>query len=95
MIKSFTDYTGQLLTDETAEGVIEASCFSQERPDSRIFPEGMTGVTFLRCNLDNVFIPEGNTVEGGSQRRFMVQEDGYDWLVDENNNPIARIGGEQ
>lgn len=93
MIKSFTDYTGRYLGDETAQGTIEGSCFSQETPDSVVFPADMQGVTFIRCNLDNVFMPEGNTVIGGSQRRFMALDDGNDWFVDENNNPLTRLDG--
>jgi hypothetical protein len=93
MIKSFTDYTGKILNDLIIEGTIEGSCFSQEKPNSVIFPYDMQNITFIRCNLDNVFIPDGNTVIGGSQRRFMAFDDGYDWLVDENNNLISRLDG--
>lgn len=69
------------------------TCFSCEKPDTHLFRENLTGVTFYNCNLDNVFIPEGNTVIGGSQRRYEVQDDGKDWIVDEDNNPIHPIGG--
>lgn len=88
------DFTGKTLIDKTDmdDLIITGSCFSQEKPDSHIFPENMTGTTLVACNLDNCFIPPGNTVEGGSRNRFLVQEDGYDWIIDENNVPIQRIG---
>ena len=89
---SYKDFTGRNLTGHTIEPqVITGSCFSQEKPDTAVFPQNMTGVTFVNCNLDNCAIPEGNTVIGGSTRRFCVQEDGFDWLVDGDNNPIERL----
>jgi len=88
---SGADFTGSSLSDHAGmDGkVIYGSCFSQEVPDSHIFPDDMQGVLFLNCNLDNVFVPEGNFIRGGSRRRFKVQEDGYDWYVDENNQPTV------
>lgn len=68
--------------------VITGSCFSQERPDSVIFPDNLTGTSFIGCNLDNVFIPPGNIVEGSTQKRFEVQNDLNDWEVDGNNKPV-------
>jgi hypothetical protein len=47
-----------------------------------IFPDDMTGVTFYNCNLDNVYVPPGNTVIGGSQRRIKVQNDWEDWILE-------------
>lgn len=71
--------------------IIVCSCFSQQKPDTVIFPEEMTGVTFINCNLDNVLIPPGNTVEGGLHRRYLTLEDGTDWIIDENNNPVEPL----
>lgn len=91
---SFKDFTNTSLEDFIIPPgtVIYGSCLSQETPDSHIFPEGMNGVTIVRCNLDNVFIPPGNTViHPISQRRYQVQEDGTDWIIDENNNPIEPL----
>ena len=94
---SFKDFTHQSFRDVTdliPGMVIVGSCFYQEnKPDSHIFPETMTGVTFLRCNLDNIFIPPGNTVGAiqgveSTQKRIKVQNDGYDWLLDEKHKPI-------
>lgn len=74
--------------------VLDRHCFSQETPDADIFPEGMVGVTFLNCNLDNCLVPPGNTVVGGSQRRFEAQNDLRDWEVDAKNAPVTVIDEE-
>lgn len=78
------DFTGRKLLDaDIPSGTkIVGSCFSQETPGSKIFPDNMTGVTFENCNLDNVEIPPGNTVKSCSTRRFKAQNDGHDWEVD-------------
>jgi len=71
--------------------VIYSSQFYFETPDSETFPQNMTGARFIKCNLDNVIVPAGNTVELCSQRKFEAQEDGFDWLLDENNQPVEKI----
>ncbi len=86
---SFKDFTGR--SNLEVLGIIYGSCFSQEIPDSRIFPDTMTGVTFIKCNLDNVFIPNGNTVIDCSQRRFKVQNDLNDWITDDKGVPTEPI----
>lgn len=94
MSYSFKNFTGQNLqscTDLDGQE-IRGSCFSQEKPDTHIFPETMHGVVFLNCNLDNVFIPEGNMMVNCSARRFQAQEDGLDWEIDEQNLPIKILG---
>lgn len=83
---SFKDYTGQKVSIPS-NTVVYASCFSQEIVDRKIFDDLMTGVKFYNCNLDNCVIPPGNTAIGGSQRRFQVQNDRNDWLIDVNNKP--------
>ena len=90
---SCKDFTGKNLqsADFTGVTLIEKSCFSQEAPDSHIFPDDLTGVTFNYCNLDNVFVPAGNIVADCSTRRFLAHPDGTDWLVDENNTMIAPL----
>lgn len=78
------NFAGQDLSSQTdMDGLtIENSCFSHEKPHARVFPETMTGVTFIDCNLDNVFIPEGNFTVRCTRRFFEVQDDGRDWLLD-------------
>ena len=94
---SFKDFTGQSLLDVPVEDLnnttIRGSCFSQEsRGDAVIFRPGLLGVTFERCNLDNVFVTPGNTIaEDCSHRRFLVQKDAQDWLVDESLAPLEPL----
>lgn len=58
-------------------------------PYKHIFPESMTGVTFRRCNLDNVYIPPNNTVDSDCcHRRIKIQNDLMNWIVDENGDPV-------
>lgn len=73
---------------------IYASSFYNETPDYQVFPEDMKGAIFIKCNLDNVLIPEGNTLIQCSQRRFKVQNDLNDWLVDEADVAILPVGHE-
>ena len=56
-----------------------------------IFPTGMTGVTFKDCNLDNVLVPTGNTVDGGTNKNIKVQNDLEDWFVDGSDEPIEPL----
>lgn len=87
------DFTGRTLIEATDlnDQTITGSCFSQETPDSEIFPVGMTGVTFINCNLDNVVIPDGNTLIDCSNRRFQVQNDLNDWEIDHNDEPVKLV----
>jgi len=87
---SSKDFTGRdltlsnLITDITIYG----TCFSQENPDSIVFPEGSSNITFINCNLDNCILPANSIILGRQPIRFKVQEDGLDWEIDINNNPI-------
>ena len=90
---SFKDFIGQDFSSVDASEFnnteIVGSCFYQENiPDAEIFPAGMTGVTFKRCNLDNVKVPTGNTVESDCcHRKVKAQNDLEDWLLDAENKP--------
>ena len=87
------DFTGRNLSDckDMNDQHIVGSCFSQEKPDSHVFPEDMTGVTFENCNLDNCIIPGGSIVSKCLTRRFERQIDGEDWIIDENGKPVAPL----
>ena len=85
------DFTNKNLRDiKIIPGtVIYASVFYQEnKPDEHIFPEDMAGVSFYNCNLDNVYIPLGNTIIGGTHKKMMVQNDLRDWEIDKDSKPI-------
>lgn len=56
-----------------------------------IFPDGIHGVTFRDCVLDNVYIPVGNTIIGGTHKRIRVQNDMEDWIVDEDDKPVEPL----
>jgi hypothetical protein len=90
---SFKNFVNKIVSNLSfSDKVIYSSSFYHETPDVHTFPEGMTGVTFINCNLDNCYIPEGNTLVNCSTRRFMANpEDGHDWEVDENLNFIKPI----
>lgn len=91
--KSFT-HQSFVHTDpsEWNDTEVVGSCFYQEnKPDTQVFPDGIRNVKFIRCNLDNVFIPETCTVEGGCRRRIMIQNDLEDWIVDKDNKPVEPL----
>lgn len=92
---SFRDFTGwEFLSRPEYDfnnKVVYATCFSQENPDSIVFPENLSGTIFLNCNLDNVSIPVGCEVimfNGGSQKTFQVQNDLRDWELDDKGDPV-------
>ena len=88
---SFRDLTGRSNIILPNDIIIYASCFSQEVPGSKIFPNDMSGVRFIKCNLDNVFIPVGNAAIDCTQRKFKVQNDLRDWELDQSDVPTRVI----
>lgn len=94
------DFTNQSFTKEPAKDFsnseIIGSNFYQELISGSltksIFPVGMTGAIFNRCNLDNVVVPLGNTVlPNCTNRKIRVQKDLEDWVVDNFGNPIEPV----
>lgn len=94
---SYKDFTGKTLLSATdLEGItIYGSCFSQETPDTQVFPNNLIKITFVNCNLDNVFLVKpGWIIVGGTQRRFKVQNDLRDWEIDTNGIPVKVLNEE-
>jgi len=90
-------YHGVSFKDKKAEDfnntTIVGSCFYQEWTEGDekvvkdIFPDGMTGVVFERCNLDNIKMVPGNTYIRCSIRKLKVQNDWEDWELNEDLTP--------
>lgn len=70
---------------------IIGTSFYQSRPYTDVFPNNIVGVTFTRCNLDNCNIPVGSTVNGGTNKHFLTQNDACEWIVDRNLKPTAPL----
>ena len=96
---SYKDFTYKTFLDtkpeEWNDSEVICSCFYNEKPKSLIFPEGIKGVKFVRCNLDNIVIPKDCTVEGGCNRLIQVQKDGEDWLLDDDLKPVEPLNKAQ
>jgi hypothetical protein len=93
---SYKDFNNQDFSNldpaELNNSEIVGSCFHQNNPASRIFPENMTGVTFQGCNLDNTIVPPGNTVENTCcHKSFGVENDGEYWLLDASLKPVSPL----
>lgn len=90
---SLKDFTGRrVVTSDVSSGdCIYGSCFSQETPDTNVFPIEVDGLTFIKCNLDNVEIPENSTLIDCVSRRFKCQNDLRDWEVDEYGDPVKLL----
>ena len=73
--------------------VIIGSCFYQEwvEGDTKvvkdIFPDGITGVTFEKCNLDNIYVPSGNKIKDGCHRKLKIQNDLSTWILNDDLTP--------
>ena len=82
---SYKDFTGiefsKVDVKEFDGTEIIGTCFSQLVPKTKIFPSGMTGVSFVKCNLDNVDVPAGNTQKDGCNRQWKEQNDMELWIV--------------
>lgn len=71
--------------------IVGSSFYQEDAPFSNIFPAGMTGVTFIRCNLGNVVIPIGASRSGGCNEHSKVQNDRETWVVDIDQKPVEPI----
>jgi len=95
-VLSFQNFTQRcLITRDFNNKIVYASCFSQDNPDTVVFNSDTIGTIFVNCNLDNVLIPVGVIIRGGSQRRYKVQNDGNDWIVSKQDKPLEPINAKQ
>ena len=87
--------------EEFNNTIIVGSCFYQEWVEGDkevvkdIFPDGIKGVTFRKCNLDNIKIPKGNIVEDGTNKKIKVQNDFWGWILNDDLTPKEPINKEQ
>lgn len=102
---SYRDFTNKSLSKidpkELNDTEIVGSNFYQEAKlnDSvlsvkkdNIFPAGMKGVKFIRCNLDNVSVPEGNTVDATCINRIIkVDVDNSDYVWSSAGARIRKV----
>jgi hypothetical protein len=92
---SYKDFTNKSLTDTDPktwnDTEVVGSCFHRCVPKTETFPKGITGVTFTKCNLDNVVVPKECKINGGCHRWIAAQKDGEDWLLDDALNPVEPI----
>lgn len=91
---SFKNYADRMEVSFPRGTTVYASVFYRESPDSNVFLSTMTGVTFVECNLDNVVLPVGNELKNvyrPSKRRFFVQNDWRDWILNDSNEPVELI----
>ena len=80
-----------LKAEDWNDSLVKGSCFYAEGAMRAIMPADVTGVVLVECNLDNCIIPEGATVEGGTNKNVWKQNDGHDWACDEADNPIEPL----
>lgn len=93
---SFKDFTNKRLMsyyereDFPPGTVIYKSLFYHEKPGSVTFPYGMCGVTFIDCNLDNLFLPTENKYVNCTNRTF-VNVNGQDMLINEDGKVVGPL----
>ena len=82
--KSFLDVDPSEFSDTEIIG----ACFYQNEPYTRVFPDGIKNLTLTRCNVDNVEIPSGVTVNGGTNHHIKSQNDGEYWIMDRDGKAV-------
>jgi hypothetical protein len=82
--KSFIDYEPDLFNNS----IIYGSNFSQKNHRTIIFPENITELYMLRCNLDNVYIRPGIKIYECSNKQIKLMNDLEYWELNEEGLPI-------
>jgi hypothetical protein len=68
--------------------IVGSSFYQQDRPRTKVFPDGTKNLELVRCNLDNVEVQPEITIKGGTNKQILAQKDGNFWIVDKSNKPI-------
>ena len=89
--KSFVDIS----PDEFSNKIIVGSNFSQNEPDTRVFPNGVVNCTLKNCVALNAIIPAGFILENTRNERIKTQNDGEYWIVDKDLKPISPLKPER
>lgn len=93
--KDFTNWDFRSIKKYDFTGkTIYGSTFMNEKPNSVIFTEETSDVTFVKCNLDNIVLPKKSRLIGCSQRMFKAQNDLRDWQIDKDGKPQKLISEE-
>jgi len=95
---SFKDFTGQTFLDvdpKEFEGIIKGSCFEQDFPFTKVFPEGIKA-RFIRNNLNNCFIELGMDISDyGEDKNCNHHHDVFPdlerWIIDKDGKPIEPL----
>ena len=96
-LHSFKNYTNVSLkhldASEFSNTKIKNTCFYQELKEGEtdlkdIFPDGVTGLSFMCCNLDNVLIPKDTILEASQNRLIVKQLDEDDWVLDKTTKAV-------
>jgi len=92
---SHKDFMHKILTDtdpkDWDDTEVVGSCFYNETPRTKVFPDGIKNVKFIGCNLDNIVIPETCTMEKCTNKLIQVQSDLNDWILDEDLKPVEPL----
>ena len=76
---------------EFSNKIIVGSNFSQNEPDTRVFPDGVVNCTLKNCVALNAVIPAGFILENTKNERIKTQNDGEYWIVDKDLKPISPL----
>jgi hypothetical protein len=92
---SHKSFLQQTLTDtdpkDWNDTDVVGSCFYNEKPRTKVFPDGIKNVKFIGCNLDNIVIPETCAMEKCTNKLIQVQSDLNDWILDEDLKPVEPL----
>lgn len=67
------------------------SSFAQEIPNSVIFPDSYKYINFVHCDMKNVDVGLDNILIECDNRKYQVQNDLEDWVIDEFGTPIEPL----